>query len=238
PTDEEPVPVPQITITVDGDERSVGRGTTAADLYRDRREVVVARINGELRDLDTELQPGDRVEAVPIDSPDGLAVLRHSAAHVLAQAVQEKNPRARLGIGPPITDGFYYDFDVEEPFTPEDLKELDKAMARIVKEGQTFRRVEVTDAEARELLADEPYKLEIIGRTSTGKDAAAAAEGAGAEVGDEGLSIYQNVRRDGTVAWQDLCRGPHLPTTRLIGNGFQLMRSAAAYWRGSEQNPQ
>jgi threonyl-tRNA synthetase len=226
--------VPQITLTVDGDERTVAEGTTGTDLYGDRREVVVVRVDGELRDLATPLPDGAVVEAVTIDSPDGLAVLRHSTAHVLAQAVQELHPKARLGIGPPVTDGFYYDFDVEVPFTPEDLKALEKVMQRIVKEGQTFRRREVTEAEARAELADEPYKLELIGL----KGSADETEGASVEVGLGGLTIYQNVRRDGTVAWQDLCRGPHLPSTRLIGNGFQLTRTAAAYWRGSEKNPQ
>lgn len=226
--------MPQITLTVDGLQRTVDDGTTGADLFSDRRDVVVVRSDGELRDLATPLEDGAVVEAVTIDSPDGLSVLRHSAAHVLAQAVQEINPSARLGIGPPITDGFYYDFDVETPFTPEDLKALEKVMQRIVKEGQTFRRWDVTEEEARTELADEPYKLELIGLKGTADDDAAA----GVEVGLGGLSIYQNLKRDGSVAWQDLCRGPHLPTTRLIANGFQLTRSAAAYWRGSEKNPQ
>jgi threonyl-tRNA synthetase len=230
--------VPQITLTVDGLQRTVDDGTTGADLFSDRRDVVVVRADGELRDLAAPLADGSVVEAVTIDSPDGLSVLRHSAAHVLAQAVQEINPSARLGIGPPITDGFYYDFDVETPFTPEDLKALEKVMQRIVKEGQTFRRWDVTEEEARTELADEPYKLELIGLKGTADDDAAA----GVEVGLGGLSIYQNVRGAGReseqVVWQDLCRGPHLPSTRLIANGFQLTRSAAAYWRGSEKNPQ
>ena len=226
--------MPQITLTVDGAERTLDAGTTGAELYGDRRDVVVVRVDGELVDLATPLADGTTVQGVTIDSPDGLAVLRHSTAHVLAQAVQEVHPQARLGIGPPVTDGFYYDFDVETPFTPEDLKALEKLMQRIVKEGQTFRRWELSDDEARAELADEPYKLELIGI----KGSAAGTEGASVEVGQGGLSIYQNVRRDGTVAWQDLCRGPHLPSTRLIGNGFQLMRTAAAYWRGSEKNPQ
>ncbi|MDM8083967.1 threonine--tRNA ligase [Cellulomonas cellasea] len=224
-----------ITLTVDGTSTTVEAGTTGADIFGSRREVVVVRVDGELRDLSLPLPDGAVVEAVTIDSPDGLSVLRHSAAHVLAQAVQEVNPQAKLGIGPPITDGFYYDFDVETPFTPEDLKALEKAMQRIVKEGQAFRRWDVTEEEAREALADEPYKLELIGLKGT---AAEAGEGASVEVGLGGLSIYQNVRRNGEVAWQDLCRGPHLPSTKLIANGFQLTRSAAAYWRGSEKNPQ
>ena len=229
----------QITLTVDGVETTVAQGTTGTDLFGDRRDVVVVRVDGELKDLALPLPAGAVVEAVTIDSPDGLSVLRHSAAHVLAQAVQEVNPQARLGIGPPITDGFYYDFDVETPFTPEDLKAIEKVMNRIVKEGQTFRRWDVTEAQAREELAAEPYKLELIGLKGEAGD---AADGASVEVGLGGLSIYQNVRGAGreseTVVWQDLCRGPHLPSTRLIGNGFQLTRSAAAYWRGSEKNPQ
>jgi len=227
--------VSQITITVDSAARTVEDGTTGAELYADRRNIVVARVDGELWDLHRAVPAGAVVEAVTIDSPDGLSVLRHSTAHVLAQAVQELHPQARLGIGPPITDGFYYDFDVEVPFTPEDLKAFDKVMARIVKEGQTFRRVDVADDDARRELAAEPYKLELIGLKGGAGD---AAEGAGVEVGAGALTIYQNLRKDGTVAWQDLCRGPHLPSTRLIGNGYQLTRSAAAYWRGSEKNPQ
>jgi len=231
--------VSELALTIDGEERSIPAGTTAAEIYADRREVVVARVNGELVDLDTPLAAGTTVEAVTIDSPDGLDVLRHSAAHVLAQAVQDTFGESRLGIGPPIQDGFYYDFDVEEPFTPEDLKALDKAMARIIKSGQTFRRRVVTEDEARAELANEPYKLELIDlKGSQGEAAADAAEGAGAEIGAGELTIYDNVDRKGEVVWKDLCRGPHLPTTRLIGNGFALMRSAAAYWRGSEANPQ
>ncbi len=213
--------------------------TTGAELFADRKDVVVVRVDGVLTDLDQPLAEGAVVEPVTITEPDGLAVLRHSAAHVLAQAVQQVNPDAKLGIGPPVTDGFYYDFDVATPFTPEDLKALDKAMARIIKEGQTFRRRVVTEEEARAELADEPYKLELIGLKGSAGD---AAEGADVEVGGGVLTIYDNVRGAGreseTVVWKDLCRGPHLPSTRLIGNGVQLMRSAAAYWRGSEKNPQ
>ncbi|MBZ2195722.1 threonine--tRNA ligase [Ruania sp. N2-46] len=230
--------MPDLNLLIDGVERSVEVGTTASDLYAEQRDVVAVRVDGELRDLAVALDGVSAVEAVTIDSPDGLSILRHSAAHVLAQAVQQVNPDAKLGIGPPITDGFYYDFDVEEPFTPETLKALEKAMQRIIKEGQTFRRRVVSDDEARAELAAEPYKLELIGLKGSGADASAAAEGAGAEVGAGELTIYDNLRRDGATAWKDLCRGPHLPSTRLIGNGFSLMRSAAAYWRGSEKNPQ
>ena len=224
----------QITLSVGGVEQAVAQGTTGADLFGERRDVVVVRVNGELWDLDRALPAGASVEPVAIGEPDGLAVLRHSAAHVLAQAVQQVDPRARLGIGPPITDGFYYDFDVEDPFTPEDLRELEQVMSRIVKEGQTFRRVDVSEAQAREIEKDEPYKLELIGL----KGDAGSEDGASVEVGLGGLTMYQNLRRDGSVAWQDLCRGPHLPSTRLLANGYRLTRSAAAYWRGSERNPQ
>ncbi|GAA4690117.1 threonyl-tRNA synthetase [Promicromonospora umidemergens] len=212
--------------------------TSGVELYAERRDVVVVRVDGELWDLDREIPAGHVVEPVTIGEPDGLAVLRHSAAHVLAQAVQQVNPDAKLGIGPPVTDGFYYDFDVETPFTPEDLKALDKIMGRIIKEGQTFRRRVVTEDEARAELAGEPYKLELIGLKGS---SAEAGEGADVEVGAGELTIYENVRGAGreseTVVWKDLCRGPHLPSTRLIGNGVQLQRSAAAYWRGSEKNP-
>ena len=232
-----------LTVLVAGSQRSVEPGTTAADLVGGDRQVVVARVNGQLRDLAHVVADGDAVEPVTIDSPDGLAVLRHSAAHVLAQAVQEVNPKARLGIGPPVRDGFYYDFDVDDPFTPEDLRALEKVMQRIVKEGQTFSRRVVTEDEARAELAAEPYKLELIGlKGAGGDDVAAAVEGAEAEVGAGELTIYDNHRRtrDGSVelAWRDLCRGPHVPTTKVLGNAFQLTRSAAAYWRGSERNPQ
>lgn len=233
----------QLTVVVSGSERQVEQGTTAADVLADAgpangpEAVVVARVGGELRDLTHVLADGDVVEPVTLGSPDGLAVLRHSTAHVLAQAVQELFPDARLGIGPPVTDGFYYDFDVAEPFTPDDVKRLEKQMQRVVKEGQTFARRVVSDDDARAELASEPYKLELIGLKGGG-DVAEAAEGADAEVGGGELTIYDNLRRDGSLAWKDLCRGPHLPSTRLIGNGWSLMRTAAAYWRGSEKNPQ
>lgn len=226
----------QLTLTVAGDERSVEPGTTAADLFGDDRTVLVARVNGELRDLTHVLADGDVVEPVTAQEQDGLDVLRHSTAHVLAQAVQQLDPDAKLGIGPPVRDGFYYDFDVAEPFTPDDLKALERAMQKIINEGQTFVRREVTDEAALEELAAEPYKCELIGLK--GGSAEDAAEGASVEVGGAQLTIYDNVRKDGTVAWGDLCRGPHIPSTKLIGNAFKVMRSAAAYWRGSEKNPQ
>lgn len=191
------------------------------------------RVNGELRDLAATVTDADKVEPVTIDSPDGLSILRHSAAHVTAQAVQSINPEAKLGIGPPIADGFYYDFDVETPFTPEDLKAIDRAMQQIVKQGQRFQRRVVTEAEARAELAAEPYKLELIGLKG------GTAEDESVEVGGAELTIYDNVDpKTGETVWKDLCRGPHLPNTRLIGNGFALTRVAAAYWRGSEKNKQ
>ena len=203
-------------------------------LYTDR-SIVAIRVNGELRDLAHILQPGDEVEPVYVDSADGLNILRHSAAHVLAQAVQNVNPKAKLGIGPPVTDGFYYDFDVEEAFTPEDMKALEKAMSRIVRAGQRFMRRVVTEDEARAELASEPYKLELIGLKggNTGDDNESV------EVGGNELTIYDNVDPStGETVWKDLCRGPHVPNTRMIGDGFALTRLAAAYWRGSENNPQ
>ena len=227
-----------ITVSVAGSERTVTTGTTAADLFGQDKTTLVARVNGELRDLAHVLTNGDVVEPVWLDSADGLAVLRHSAAHVLAQAVQQINPQARLGIGPPITDGFYYDFDVETPFTPEDLKALEKAMQKIINEGQTFRRRVVTDDAALAELADEPYKCELIGLKGGTASAVSSVDGASAEVGSGELTIYDNIRRDGERAWGDLCRGPHVPTTKVLGNAFKLMRTAAAYWRGSEKNPQ
>ncbi|KQR93101.1 MAG: threonine--tRNA ligase [Microbacterium ginsengisoli] len=199
------------------------------------RSVVALRVNGELKDLATVVTAADSVEPVTIDSADGLAILRHSTAHVLAQAVQRIKPQTNLGIGPPITDGFYYDFGTDAPFTPDDVKAIKKEMERIVREGQRFVRRVVSDDEARAELADEPFKLELIGLKGGTKE---AAEGASVEVGAGELTIYDNVNRDGETVWKDLCRGPHVPNTRTIGNGWDLQRIAGAYWRGSEKNPQ
>ncbi len=211
--------------------------TTGLELFTDKG-VVAMRVAGELRDLASELRPGDVAEAVTIGSPDGLAVLRHSAAHVMAQAVQGINPEAKLGIGPPVTDGFYYDFDVAEPFTPDDLKAIEKGMERIIRQGQRFRRRVVTEAEARAELAGEPYKLELIGLKGGSADEI-GDDGESVEVGGAELTIYDNVDpKSGDVLWSDLCRGPHVPSTRVLGNATKLMRVAAAYWRGSEKNPQ
>ncbi len=209
--------------------------TTGFELFTDR-SVVAMRVDGELLDLAASVTAGDVVEPVLISSPDGLGILRHSAAHVAAQALQTINPEAKLGIGPPITDGFYYDFDVETPLTPDDLKAVDKAMAGIIKQGQRFVRRVVSETDALAEMAGEPYKIELIGLkgASTG-----SANDESVEVGGAELTIYDNVDpKTGETVWKDLCRGPHLPNTRLIGNGYALTRSAAAYWRGSEKNKQ
>ncbi|SIT74917.1 threonine--tRNA ligase [Microbacterium sp. RU33B] len=205
------------------------------------RSVVALRVNGELKDLATLVQETDVVEPVLVDSPEGLGILRHSSAHVLAQAVQRIRPQSDLGIGPPIENGFYYDFGVDEPFTPEDLKAIKKEMERIVRENQRFVRRVVTDDEARAELADEPFKLELIGLKGPSAGSGteiAKTEGASVEVGAGELTIYDNVDRNGETVWKDLCRGPHVPGTRYIGNGWDLTRVAGAYWRGSEKNPQ
>jgi threonyl-tRNA synthetase len=221
-----------IQITIDSNSIELADGATGFEAFSSR-SIVAMRVNGELRDLAHKLASGDVVESVEISSPDGLNILRHSTAHVLAQAVQNINPEAKLGIGPPIKDGFYYDFDVVDAFTPEDLKALEKAMQKIIQAGQRFIRRVTNDGEARVELANEPYKLELIGLK--GSD---LGEGA-AEVGAGELTIYDNVDpQTGSTVWKDLCRGPHLPNTRMIGNGFSLTRSAAAYWRGSENNKQ
>lgn len=197
--------------------------------------IVVCKINGALRDLWSDLEDGDEVESVSINSTEGLMVLRHSTAHVLAQAVQELFPQTRLGIGPPIKDGFYYDFDPERPFNPEDLVKLESAMKKIIKDGQRFKRRAISDEEAIKELSHEPYKCELV-KLKSSNSSEEAAEGAGVEVGAGELTIYDNLGRDGKAVWGDLCRGPHLPSTKYIP-AYKLMRSAGAYWRGSEKNP-
>ena len=220
----------QISISVDGRAEKVEADLRPTHLFADAKEIVVCKINGELKDLWTDLKDGDQVEGVSISSPEGLAVLRHSTAHVMAQAVQQVFSQTRLGIGPPITDGFYYDFDPQRPFNPEDLEKIESAMRKIVKDGQRFRRRVTNEADALKELAHEPYKCELIGIKS------GAGEEASVEVGGAELTIYDNLGRDGQPVWSDLCRGPHLPSTKHIP-AFKLMRSAAAYWRGSEKNP-
>ncbi len=223
--------IPPVAVRVD----AAQAGTTAGQVLATAgvKDTAVARVDGVLRDLAHVVAEGETVEQVPYGSEDGRAVLRHSAAHVLAQAVQELFPGTLLGIGPPIKDGFYYDFLPERPFTPEDLAIIEKKMSDITRQRQRFSRRVVTEEAARTELAHEKFKLELIGLKG-GTSEGSAEESV--EVGGAELSIYDNLRGD-EVAWKDLCRGPHLPTTRDIP-AFQLMRSAAAYWRGSEKNPQ
>ena len=220
----------QISITVDGAQISVAPDQRPTHIFADNKEVVVCKVNGVLKDLWTDLVDGDVVESVLISSPTGLEVLRHSTAHVMAQAVQEVYANTKLGIGPPIKDGFYYDFDPENTFNPDDLTKIESAMRKIIKEGQRFKRRVTTEAEALKELSHEPYKCELIGIKGP------AGEEASVEVGGSELTIYDNLGRDGNPVWSDLCRGPHLPSTRNIP-AFKLMRTAAAYWRGSEKNP-
>ena len=222
----------QISVKVNGASKSIEADQRPTHLFSEDVNIVVCKINGELRDLWTELKDGDDVIGISIESPEGLAVLRHSTAHVLAQAVQEVYPETKLGIGPPVTDGFYYDFDPKNPFTPEDLEKLESTMRKIIKAGQRFRRRVVSDKEALSELKAEPYKCELVGLKSSATD----EDGASVEVGAGELTIYDNLGRDGQPVWGDLCRGPHLPSTKHIP-AFKLMRTAAAYWRGSEKNP-
>ena len=220
----------QISITVDGAQRHVEADQRPTHIFAENKDVVVCKVNGVLKDLWTDLVDGDVIESVLISSPTGLEVLRHSTAHVMAQAVQEVYANTRLGIGPPIKDGFYYDFDPENTFNPDDLTKIESAMRKIIKEGQRFKRRVTTEAEALKELAHEPYKCELIGIKGP------AGEEASVEVGGSELTIYDNLGRDGNPVWSDLCRGPHLPSTKNIP-AFKLMRTAAAYWRGSEKNP-
>lgn len=220
-----------IHIIVQGEPRDIEATQTGTELFVEDRSVIAIRLNGEPRDLYTPLHDGDVVEPISLESEDGIAIMRHSATHVMAQAVQQIRPDAKLGIGPVIENGFYYDFDVDEPFTPSDLKDIEKRMQRIIKSGQRFVRRVVTEEEARAEEADQPYKLELIGDKEAALDPEAATEVSQAE-----LSMYDNVDHDGNTVWKDLCRGPHLPNTRLI-RAFHLERVAAAYWRGNEHNP-
>ncbi|MBS6671702.1 MAG: threonine--tRNA ligase [Actinomyces graevenitzii] len=215
-------------LNIDGVPTKVEAGTTGANIYADRKEVVAVKVDGQPWDLERELPAGTAVEPIAIDSEDGLNILRHSATHVMAQAVQELFPQVNLGIGPFITDGFYYDFGNIDSVTPELMREIEKRMKRIVKEGQRFVRRDISEADAAKELADQPYKLELIQTKGKG------AEAASVEVGAGGLTMYDNVRRNGEVAWSDLCRGPHLPNTKLIGLGFALTKSSSAYWKGDQ----
>ena len=225
---QQPSQQPQIELNIDGVPTKVEAGTTGANIYADRKEVVAVKVDGQPWDLERELPAGAAVEPIAIDSEDGLNILRHSATHVMAQAVQELFPQVNLGIGPFITDGFYYDFGNIDSVTPELMREIEKRMKRIVKEGQRFVRRDISEVDAAKELADQPYKLELIQTKGKG------AEAASVEVGAGGLTMYDNVRRNGEVAWSDLCRGPHLPNTKLIGLGFALTKSSSAYWKGDQ----
>ncbi len=227
----------QLRITLAGREHVTEAGTTAGAALDGGPEVIAARVNEVPRDLAHVLADGDVVEPIVISSDEGHAILRHSTAHVMAQAVQdlrERFPGARLGIGPPVENGFYYDFDVATPFSPDDLKAIEARMREIVRQGQLFSRRVVTDAEARDELKDEPYKLELIAIKGTPAEDAEES----VEIGGPELTIYDNLDpKTGAVVWKDLCRGPHVPSTRSIP-AFKLMRTGGAYWRGSEKNPQ
>lgn len=222
-----------INVQIAGETKEVAATCTGLDLWGKDRSIVAMNVDGQPWDLARTLPEGAQVEPITADSQAGLEIIRHSATHVLAQAVQQVYPDANLGVGPYITDGFYYDFGNIDPVTPELLKDLEKRMKKIVKSGQRFVRREVSDDEARQELADQPYKLELIESKGHGPD---QAEGASVEVGAGTLTIYDNVERSGECAWKDLCRGPHVPNTRYIANGFALMKSSAAYWKGDQAN--
>ena len=221
-----------ISIIVKGERKEVAADQTGVQLFADDKDIIAVDLNGQPRDLYTPLHDGDKVEPITLESDQGLAIMRHSATHVMAQAVQEIRPDAKLGIGPVIKDGFYYDFDVDKPFTPDDLKQIEQRMKRIIKSSQSFRRRVVTEEDARKEEADQPYKLELIGAKEAEINSEEATEVA---TGGE-LTMYDNLDREGNTVWKDLCRGPHLPNTRYI-RSFKLMRTAAAYWRGDEKNP-
>ena len=227
-----------ISVTFAGQPHFVVAGTTAGQALTEHgtKDAVVARVTSAgdaaaLRDLAHVLSDGDEVEGVPSASDDGRAVLRHSCAHVLAQAVQDLFPGTKLGIGPPIKDGFYYDFLPERPFTPEDLAAIEKRMSDIIRQRQRFSRREISDDDARAELAGEPFKLELIGLKGGGMGDDDTSVEVDTSSGGR-LTMYDNLVGE-ERAWTDLCRGPHLPTTRDIP-AFKLTRSAAAYWRGSE----
>ena len=220
-----------ISITLNGASKEVDATQTGVDLFAGNKDVIAVTVNGEPKDLSTELHDGDSVTQVTLESSEGTAIMRHSAAHVLAQAVQQVRPDAKLGIGPVIENGFYYDFDVETPFTPDDLKDIERRMQHIIKSSQSFQRRVVTKREAIGEEQGQPYKLELIDAKEAEIDDEAATEVSTGE-----LSMYDNLDREGNVVWKDLCRGPHLPNTRYI-RAFKLERTAAAYWRGNEHNP-
>lgn len=218
-------------VKVDGLEQSANDKTNAIDFYKDNKDVVAVKINGELKDSATAVKAGDEVVAVLANSEEGLSIIRHSTAHILAQAVQKINPQTKLGIGPPIKDGFYYDFQVQDNFTPEDLVKIESVMKDIIKSGQRFSRRVSDEKSLLKELAHEPFKIELIGIKGNPSDEVM-------EVGGNELTIYDNVDfRTGEVVWSDLCRGPHVPSTKYLG-AHKLMRTAGVYWRSNEKNPQ
>lgn len=212
------------------EQKTVAEGTTYLELFASNKEVVVVKRGEQLLDLFTEIQEGDEVSLVLANSNEGLAVLRHSTAHVLAQAVQALYKNVQLGIGPPVENGFYYDFQTETAFTPEDLALIESKMKEIIKSGQKFSRRVIDEVAAKDELSNEPFKLELIDIKGPSDEVM--------EVGGLELTIYDNLdKKSGEIVWKDLCRGPHVPNTSYLG-AFKLMRTAAAYWRGSENNPQ
>ena len=218
-------------VKVDGLEQSANDKTNAIDFYKDNKDVVAVKINGELKDSATAVKAGDEVVGVLANSEEGLSIIRHSTAHILAQAVQKINPQTKLGIGPPIKDGFYYDFQVQDNFTPEDLVKIESVMKDIIKSGQRFSRRVSDEKSLQKELAHEPFKIELIGIKGNPSDEVM-------EVGGSELTIYDNVDfRTGEVVWSDLCRGPHVPSTKYLG-AHKLMRTAGVYWRSNEKNPQ
>ena len=218
-------------VKVDGLEQSANDKTNAIDFYKDNKDVVAVKINGELKDSATAVKAGDEVVAVLANSEEGLSIIRHSTAHILAQAVQRINPQTKLGIGPPIKDGFYYDFQVQDNFTPEDLVKIESVMKDIIKSGQRFSRRVSDEKSLLKELAHELFKIELIGIKGNPSDEVM-------EVGGNELTIYDNVDfRTGEVVWSDLCRGPHVPSTKYLG-AHKLMRTAGVYWRSNEKNPQ
>ncbi len=218
-----------ITVAVAGSVKSVAAGTSYFEALGSDKKYLAAKVNGQIKDLVLPVQPKDEIEGIEITSEDGLAILRHSTAHVMAQAVQQLYPQAHLGIGPPITDGFYYDFGNVEPFTPESLEVIEKKMREIINAQQKFVRRVVTEPQAQLELKNEPFKLELV--TIKGAPTDDIMEVGGAE-----LTIYDNVDRDGNLVWCDLCRGPHIAHTGMI-KAFKLMKTSAAYWRGNDKNP-
>ena len=218
-------------VKIDGLEQSANDKTNAIDFYKDNKDVVAVKINGELKDSATAVKAGDEVVGVLANSEEGLSIIRHSTAHILAQAVQKINPQTKLGIGPPIKDGFYYDFQVQDNFTPEDLVKIESVMKDIIKSGQRFSRRVSDEKSLQKELAHEPFKIELIGIKGNPSDEVM-------EVGGSELTIYDNVDfRTGEVVWSDLCRGPHVPSTKYLG-AHKLMRTAGVYWRSNEKNPQ